>query len=612
MSISLDSRPVHLLVLIFSGIALYGFTLGYPFVFDSFIYIIGNPLITDSDPFFLYFDIEKYFDTYLNRLSHRDLLSSFLLRPIAYLSFHLNYLQGGLNPAGFRLVNIAIHISNALLLYHILSSVIIQRTNGTDSGQAFAVPFFASLLFLIHPLQSQSVTYIAQRFTSLVAFFYLATMLLYIQSRVAENASVRKWCYIGSIVTLIMGLLTKECAFTLPVTLLLVDGILLQRSLRDAVNRLVPHLVCIWLIPVQVLRIAHEMRAADILLPSATNIVGNIYTRSEYAITQIRAILSYLRLLILPYNLNFDPDYPLYRSLLHPEIILSILIWTAILGAGICLIRRRERTVSTDLAAFSIFWFPVAISVSSSFIPLEDLMFEHRSYLPSVAFFTGTVAYFSHAVAGRKEVCKRAALVSLWLMALTFGLLTIQRNKTYSSNISLWQDTVKKNPGKARPNLALGNAYLNDKQYEKALPYLEKSLELAPKYTEAHLSMGSAFQQMGMPQKAIEIYEAYLEKFPPDLTMQMNLSLAYAEMGWYPQAIDLLQQLETKNYATAGVLGLLSELNLRMGKHVNALSYLVRAMKADQEDPTVDLSDILEPLRKKILDQGGRNSAARP
>jgi tetratricopeptide (TPR) repeat protein len=602
----LTSRPFQLLALVFLGFGLYCFSLDYPFVFDSRIYILGNPLITDNSAFLQYFRIEEFMDTYLNRLSHRDLVSSFLLRPVAYLSFRLNHLYGGFVPAGFRLVNISIHIGNALLLHQILSSVLRLRNDGSKPAPRLAIPFFASLLFLVHPLQTQSVTYVAQRFTSFAAFFYLTTMLLYIQSRTARRPTVRTVCYGASIATLVLGLLTKESVLTLPVTLLLVDRILLQQPLKETVTRLLPHFACMGLVPFQVLRINHEMREAEILLPSLTSIVGDTYGRAEYAITQIRATLSYLRLLLLPINLNFDPDYPLYRTLLHPEIVISIGIWIAILTTGICLLRKRERTVNTDLAAFSIFWYPVALSVSSSFIPLSDLMFEHRSYLPSVAFFTGTVAWLDHAAAGKSIVHRNVTIGVLCLFALIFSGTTVKRNLTYSSRITMWQDTVRKNPKKARPYFALGNAYLDEKRYDEGLPYLKKSLELDPGYLDAHLSLGTAYLQMEQPQKAIKLYEAYLQRFPSTRIVQMNLALAYAETGRFSEAIVLLQQLTEKRDEEAGLLGLLAELYYRLGKHDDALAYLRRAIIADRKDPIVDLSDILTPLREKILEEVAR------
>jgi len=607
----LSFRSVQHFMLILLGFALYFFTLNYPFVFDDRIYILGNPLLADPNAFLKYFELDEFIDVYLNRLSYPDLATSFILRPLAYLSFHVNYLVGGASPAGYRLVNIAIHIANALLLNQILQSIINHRTVAAKYEIKIAIPFFASLLFLVHPLQMQSVTFITQRFTSFVAFFYLTSILLYIQSRIAANTAVRKWYYAGSIIALIAGLLTKESVITLPFTLIMIDTILLRKPWRESVKRLAPHIVCIGLVPFQVLRIAQELRDADQLLNSATDIVGGVYSRADYAITQLRAILSYLRLLVLPYNQNFDPDYPLYRSLLNAEIIISIFIWSAVVVAGLRLLRRQERSISTDLTAFSIFWFPLAISVSSSFIPLTDLMFEHRSYLPSVAFFTGSVAYLNHLVSGREVFHKNAAICGLCLVALVFSGATVQRNQVYSSRISLLQDTVRKSPNKARPYCALGNAYLDKKRYDEAVDCYDKALDLNQNYLEVYLSLGTAFLEMGMAQRAVDLYEEYLDIYPSKKRILMNLALAYSKLDKCSEAIDCLKLTLHANDSDAGVLGFLAELKYRNKQYEKSQYYLSKARKADLEDPTIDLANMIYPLEEQLLEKVKRSAGGK-
>ena len=591
------------------GLALYGFTLNYPFVFDDRIYVLGNPLLSAPDPFFQYFDLDEFMDTYLQRMSHADLATSFVLRPIAYLTFHLNYLLGGVSPMGFRFTNILIHIANAILILEILQSIIMHRIGAAGIKLKIAIPFLTALLFLVHPLQTQSVTYITQRFTSLAALFYLLGMLLYLKSRTSTDSHCRKWCYAGSIVAMVIGLLTKESVITLPVTLIMLDTILLRIPLRKALKNIMPHGAFICLVPIQVIRIAQEMSEAGHLLNSATDIVGGIYTRSEYAITQIRVVVSYLRLLIAPWGQNFDPDYPLYDSLLEPEIVVSMLIFCMFIWAGISLLRRQERSVSTDLIAFSIFWFPVAISVSSSFIPLSDLMFEHRSYLPSIAFFTGCIAYINQLLSSNGSQYRRVAICSLLLFSFVMGIATLKRNTVYSSRISLWRDTIMKSPDKARPYLAMGNALIDKKRYDEGVQYLDKSLDLDPEYFEPYLALGSVYLQMGIPQKAIDLYEEYLDVYAPRKQILMNLALAYSETGRCLESIHYLKMALHLDSNNAGMLGMLSELEYKTGKYDEAKLHLMRAMKADQDDPDIDLSGKIQSLGELIEDQISINAA---
>ncbi len=605
-----NNRSTHWLLFIVIGIVLYGFTLNYPFVFDDRIYILGNPLLKDTDAFLNLFDIDEFIDIYLNKVTNQDLAVSFVLRPMTYLSFHLNTLFFGINTAGFRAFNIAIHIANAILLYQLLLSLIQRRNDLPQSLSRLTIPFFSAMFFLVHPLQTQSVTYITQRFTSMATLFYLVTMLLYLRSTEEIAGNARRYFYAGSIVTLTMGLLTKEIVFTAPIALLMLEVILLRRPWRGAIKRLAPHFLCMSIIPLQVIRVSAELSDTNNLISSATDIVGGIYSRSDYAITQIRAILSYIRLLLLPYNQNFDPDYPLYRSLLHPEIILSIIIWSLIMMAGVSLLRRKDRNVCIDLSVFSIFWFPLAISVSSSFVPLSDLMFEHRSYLPSVAFFIGSNAFLFNAVADSGVYRQKIVTGVLCLLLVIYGGLTIHRNHAYSRRITLWQDTVTKNPKKSRPYFSLGNSYLDKNRFEEAITCFDKSLALDPLNVNAYESLGSAYLLTGKPQKAIELYEEYLRFLPPVKKILMNLALAYSESGRYQDAVNTIMLVLPSSGSDARLLGFISEMNLRIGRLEMARKYYSHALEADLNDTTVDLSAMLDFLKEQIIEATGRNSSS--
>ncbi|MDA8413793.1 MAG: tetratricopeptide repeat protein [Desulfobacteraceae bacterium] len=594
-------RAVHWLVFIIAGMALYGFTLHYPFVFDDQTFIVRNPLVKHHDAFLDLFEFDDFISDYTSRVSHPGLLSSFARRPVAYATFQLNYLLGGKEPATYRAFNIAVHISNAIMLYSLL--VMIIRRRGTEAGSfaAISIPFLAAMIFLVHPLQTQSVTYITQRFTSLATFFYLATMLLYIRSG-AGGGAARAGAYLGSLVAMILGLLTKEIVLTVPIALVMADTIFLKRPLRGTVLRLAPHIACMGLTPLLVFSLADESAGNGSLISTASNLVGGVYGRSGYAITQIRAILSHFRLLVLPYNQNFDPDYPLYRSLGNPEIIISILIWAAFITAAVRLLRRRERTICTDLTAFSILWFPLAISISSSFVPQSDLMFEHRSYLPSLAFCTGSVAYLHHLIARGGPLQRKAVIAGLSLVVLVLGATTVRRNLVYSSRISLWSDTIKKSPAKSRPYFSLGCVYRDKHLYDQAILCYGKAIALDPAYVEPYLSLGDLYLQLDMPRDAIETYNSYLLEHRPGPRILANLAWAYAKAGMLDEAIDIMTLVLQADGNKVGFLGFMADLYQRAGNSTEARYYLDKAREADINDPTVNKLPLLERLKESMPD----------
>lgn len=582
---------------IFTGIVLYGFTLGYPFVFDSAIFLENNPLISTPGVFRELLDLDKFLAKYLYRLEYFDLAFSFVLRPVAYITFRLNYLIGGQHPESYRIFNIAVHIFNAIMLYELLRFIISQRNDVAASICKTGIPFFAALLFLVHPLQTDSVTCVIQRFTSLGVFFYLGTMLLYLRSTVAGNTLFRRLAYAGSIIALIMGLLTKEIVMTVPFALVMIDVILLRRPWRRTLLLLSPHIACMSLIPLRLLYIAEKVKGSSL---DTANIIGSAYSRFEYAVTQLRVILSYLRMLILPYGQNMDPDYPLFRSLLNPEIIISMFVWAFILTAGVRLLWRRERSICTDLAGFSIFWFILSISVSSSVIPLTDLMFEHHTYLPSLAFFTGSTAYLFHLKEEGARLRQSAAICGCCMVVIVFGALTVKRNYVYHSKISIYTDTLNKSPNKDRANYSLGNEYFEKFQFDQAIPYLKRALELNPDNIQAYLSLGDSYRLMQQPEVAIELYKRYLETHPVQRKIQMNLAWTYAISGRLQEAIAATNTLLGIAKNDVNVLSFMAELNQKAGNIEEAQSYLGQAREAERMDGTANTSDRLKQLEMLI------------
>lgn len=593
-------RSFHWLIFVVAGCALYGFTLHYPFVFDDRIFVRGNPLISNPDAYLDLLDLDEYIGNYLQPYTRSDVVTSFVLRPVAYLTFSFNYLIGGNDPSGYRMFNIGVHIANAVMLYQALFTIIRRRVGGGLTAGGISVPFFAALIFLVHPLQTQSVTYITQRFASLGTFFYLATLLLYIRSSAEGSVGRRRLAYEFSLLTLLLGLLTRESLFTLPIALVMVDVLLLRMPLRNTLVRLAPHIACMALIPLRVLDLASELRDAHHTLASSTSFVSGVYSRSEYAITQLRAILSYLRLLLLPYSQNFDPNYPLYRSLLNTEIIISLLVWILFIAAGVSLLRRRERTVYSDLAGFSIFWFPLSISVSSSFIPLTDLMLEHRTYLPSLAFCTGSVAYIQHLVADGNIRRKNLMIAGLCLVSLIYAGVTIRRNQVYSSRIALWNDTVRKSPYKYRPRYALATSYVEKKAYDKAIRSFKRALSIEPGSMETNLALGALYLQLNRPDAARELYEKYLDSYQAEPRILTNLAYTYMKLGMYRESMDTMNIILPVAENSVRMLGLLAELNLHVGNLQDARSYLEKAREADRNDTRIDMTNELNTLEKQI------------
>jgi hypothetical protein len=261
------------------------------------------------------------------------------LQILSYVRLLISHLLGGNNPAGYRAFNIGIHIFNAAIIYLLLEIILKRNENAQlDRFSTRFIPTATALLYLVHPLQTESVIYIAQRFTSLAASMYLLTVFLYVCSATSKVQRRVPLLYMASVATLLVGMLTKEIVFTAPFMLLIMDSVVLGNSWKVSLKKVLPHMFCLPVIPALVMITSAAQNYSDISIKSSINVV-NFYNYSilHYAITQLCAVSTYIRLMLLPYGQNVDHDYPLYTSLLQGRVILSLAVITVIVVSAFLL-----------------------------------------------------------------------------------------------------------------------------------------------------------------------------------------------------------------------------------------------------------------------------------
>ena len=318
-------------------------------------------------------------------------------RPIGFLSFALNYHFHGLDVWGYHLVNLAIHIVNAVLVWWLvmLTMATPVMRDQPISRHKGAMALFTALLFVSHPLATQSVTYIVQRLASLATLFYLLSLALYVKGRLWEDNKDRRvlFFYAGSILCAVLGMLTKEIVFTLPFALILYEYSFIRTDTWkiDIRDRGIQIPIIILGIFVVLFFLNFSVDIFNPIPPLLNQGYDYPITTWQYLLTQFSVILTYIRLFILPLNQNLDYDYPISHSLFEWHTLFGLLSLTGIFVLGILLFRRYR------LIAFGIFWFFLTLSVESSIIPIsQNVIFEHRTYLPGFGFFlvlTGIVFY---------------------------------------------------------------------------------------------------------------------------------------------------------------------------------------------------------------------------
>ncbi|MBI4824287.1 MAG: hypothetical protein HY805_08690 [Nitrospirae bacterium] len=288
---------------------------------------------------------------------------------------------------------------------------------GTGS-RSNLIALFSSLLFVSHPIQTEAVTYIFQRLASLCAFFYLLSLVFYIKWRLGvkekspspviargdspeaisgiatpsarnDRGEIDKkiitalLLYLGSLLSAILAMKTKENAFTLPVVIMLYEFFFFKGSLGKRILYLIPFLLTMLIIPFSLIGIDKPVGEIISGVEPATRGYGEI-SRQDYLFTQFRVITTYIRLLFLPINQNIGYDYPVYHSFFEVQVFLSFLFLLSIFGFAVYLYVRSKSSPISRLIAFGVFWFFITLSVESSIIPLPMWINEYRVYLPSV------------------------------------------------------------------------------------------------------------------------------------------------------------------------------------------------------------------------------------
>jgi len=491
------------------GFLIYSNVVRGEFVFDDTAVIVDNPNIR-------------------NWTALGTIFNEFNTRFLVGFSFALNYALGRLDTAGYHVFNILIHIGTALWTWRFIR--LIYRTprfsGSTHAQHAGLLALFGGLLFLVHPLQTQAVSYVWQRAASMAAFFYLGSAALYLDARMTRRRSA----YAGALGMSVLAMFTKEHAVTLPVMLLALELFLFGLPRVNLWKRAVfiaPFLITVLIVPLTFMRpgrigsdffmshTAEKVQMAgeeteSVKVDLARWVPEEVMSRKDYYLTQTRVLCTYLRLLFVPVNQNADYDYPVSKSLSDFRVWLALLVLS-----GICLLavlNRRRR----PFLLLGVFWFFLTLSIET-LVVFQDMIFEHRLYLPMAGF----CLFLPPALFVWLKDVKRAAIV-LTVIALVFSGAAYRRNFVWQGPEALWSDVIKKSPNKYRGH---GNL-------------ARMALEKDPQSADAYNILGAAFAGKGDVIQALESYRKALVLDPNHAETYYNLALIHGKMGEFKKAVE--------------------------------------------------------------------------
>ncbi len=569
---------------------MYANTLQAPFQFDDQVFIVTNESIRSLGNV-------KSIATYLEQPS----------RFVAFYSFALNYYFHGLDVFGYHMTNVVIHVINALLVWWLggmlvgasnrkhtpgvcLRSCTVNRPPGCVYGSTVAL--FAALIFLCHPVQTQAVAYITQRFASLATMFYLLVVCLYMKGRVSHQLSdvslqlsekakilatddkrrmTKTWrripYFLGAAVAAILGMFTKEIVITLPLTIIWVELTLNEPRRFGFPNLRGSFTVCLLLFCL-IIPAVFSFNISGLLFGAkmSESHVGDVITFWPYVLTQFRVLATFIRLTLFPIGQNLDYDFALSQSIFEWSVLLSIVLIFSLLVAA-WKIRKRH-----PLVAFGLFWF--LLTLTPNFIPRRNIIFEHKLYLPLVGF---SIALSAGLFAVMKNIKKYVAVCCV--IIAVFAYLTVQRNKIWADPVALWADVVAKSPQKARPHFNLGCAYLSRGAYAQAKHYLDQALIINPEYSEAYNNRGNVHHQLHDYDQAVtdftkavtinrDYYEAFNNRgFVYGLQARHNLAIAD-----FSRAIRIKPNYAEAYYNRANTLRLKEKYDLAIKDYTQALA----------------------------------------
>ena len=434
-------------------------------------------------------------------------------RPVVNLSLALNYAVGGDRPLGYHAANVAIHLLAALALFGVARrtlDLLAERVPAERDRLLLALA--VSLLWAVHPIQTEAVTYVSERSESLMGLFYLLTLYGFIRG--ARPGASRAWLPLSA-ASCLLGMATKEVMATAPLLVLAYDRTFVAGSAAAAL-RLRPRyygaLAASWVV---LAWLCAGLRARGVGY-------GLGFTWWAYGLTQCWGIVHYLRLALVPHPLVFDYGVRGVGS------ALAALPWAlalaALAAAAWAAFRRRT------LAGYAGAWVLGILAPASSVIPVAfQPVAEHRMYLP----LAGVVAL---GVAGAWCWLGRRSLPLLGAAALALGALTCLRNADYRSEVSIWSDTVLRRPENPRARLALGEALAREGRHPEAAQQFSEAIRIDPGDAQARHDLGLALFRMGRAEEALAQYRSIVAPSPDSASLHRDTAMALERLGRLPEA----------------------------------------------------------------------------
>ena len=566
------------LIIILISILLYLNTLPNTFVYDDAYVIAENYFIKSWG------NLPKLFTK-----DYLPLSGELSYRPVVTLSYFLDYALWGLNPLGYHLTNVILHTINVFLFYTFIKII---SKNLTFSA-------LSALLFLSHPLLTETVNAVCYREDTLASIFFLLAFVYFIKIRIPFSGSGNPIqqthtslipSYTISCGSYCLALFSKEMAITLPFLLVLFDLLHPSQSESKA-SSAIPSLTKIrrWILFYSgyVLIMGFYLFIRFIAFKNTFKII-DVYPTNIFTMTKV--VASYLKLLFIPLNLNADYYIPDIRG-----ISLSFILSSLFIASAFTIIIRLYK--KNKLITFFGSWFFVTLLPVLGIVPIGNIMAERYLYLPIAGFCGIAVSIGTNAVFRKKG----AIIIGIILLSMQIGV--IWRNGVWQNDTTLWFYTYQREPNSARACSNLGNTYFKNNRYEDAIRMYKKSLTLPYSYPFIHFNLGATYEKVGLADKAIEEYKASISRNNDNTLAFNNLGTVYDKQGLYDLAIEAYNNALANNPYFPLTHNNLGNTYEHIGNSEKAMAEYTAALKIDNNYADAHNNLGAMYLKKGILDK---------
>ena len=475
-------------------------SLGNGFHYDDGHSLLRNPHIRSLDNLPAFFSDPRTFS---------ENPAYAMYRPLVLVTYALNYAWGAYNPTGYQLFNLVIHCLVTLLVYVLLKQL--QLPSGPS--------LLGSLLFGLHPVQTEPINYISSRSESLAALFYLGSFCAYLRSGTSIRSHPDRVWFSLSLVAFALALLSKSTALSLPFALLAYELSAGKNNLKSQKNKILKLHLPYWLLGGFYLIFYWS------LVPRGIARAGQVRTLSVQFATQTKALIHYLKLTFVPIDMNVYQQFWTADSIFTCAPFASLLVGASLIGIAVTLRSRRP------LLIFAIAWFFI-ILLPTFVIPLHIPVNDHRLYL-GIAGLGLVIAELSTRIRQRWP---------FYLIILLFALISLQRDRVWKDELTLWKDATSRAPLMPETHYNLGHAHHLAGDQIRARQAYERAVQLSPQYARAQANLGAIYRQEERFQEALRALQAALKADPEMVEALNTMGLVYASLEKRDESIALFRK----------------------------------------------------------------------